>query len=352
VNTARFFAGNTAVGTLEGMSKLEVLQSEAPPVVGSENVGSQKQQPLALAVASPGKPSPAAVYLARLGPGSRRAQAGALRVVAELISRGTLGPEVLPWEQLRYEHTQAIRASLAARYKAATTNRHLAALRGVLKEAFSLGLMSAEDYQRSVNISPVRGSTLLVGREVKRAELGAVFGILSETATPGAVRDAALVGVLYGGGLRRSEAVGLDLSDWQPDGTLRVLGKGNKERAVYLEGGAKAALEVWLELRGPEAGPLFYPVDKRGRIQRRRMSDQSVRLILLKRALAAGVASFAPHDLRRTYISHLFDAGADAAAIQKLAGHANLNTTGRYDRRGEEAKRRAAALLSVPFVRR
>src|SRR5580704_14614900 len=79
---------------------------------------------------------PVAVYLARLAPGSRRSQKGALGTMASLVTSGRIGIEELPWHRLGYQHTQALRALLAERFSPATANRHLAALRGVLREAW------------------------------------------------------------------------------------------------------------------------------------------------------------------------------------------------------------------------
>ena len=157
--------------------------------------------------------------------------------------------------------------------------------------------------------------------------------------------------MLYGAGLRRSEAVGLDVADYdQATGELVVRGgKGNKDRRAYTGNGSARALADWLSVRGLEAGPLFVPVDKAGRVTVRRLTDQAVYRLLSKRAAQAGVARFSPHDLRRTFVSDLLDAGADISAVKALAGHASIDTTARYDRRGEVAKQRAIALLHVPY---
>ncbi len=113
-----------------------------------------------------------------------------------------------------------------------------------------------------------------------------------------------------------------------------MLGKGNKQREVPLPPGAVAALEDWLAVRGDWDGALFPPLNKGGRVARRRMSEQAVYAALAKRAAAAGVADLSPHDLRRTYVGDLLDRGADIATVQRLAGHADVSTTARYDRRG------------------
>jgi integrase len=111
------------------------------------------------------------------------------------------------------------------------------------------------------------------------------------------------------------------------------------------------ALTDWIALRSQEPGPLLVPVNKSGRLGTRRLTDQAVLVILAKRAASAGVPAFSPHDLRRSFISDLLDRGADISTAQHLAGYANVQTTARYDRRGEAAKRKAAELLHVPYFR-
>jgi site-specific recombinase XerD len=126
-------------------------------------------------------------------------------------------------------------------------------------------------------------------------------------------------------------------------------GKGNQARVTYLAEGGRAAVAAWLAHRGEASGPLLWPLNKGGRPTPRRLSGQAVLGALRKRAAQAGVAACSPHDLRRTMIGDLLEAGADVATVQRLAGHADVRTTGRYDRRGEATKRRAAGLLHVPY---
>jgi site-specific recombinase XerD len=295
---------------------------------------------------------PAAVYLARLAPGSRRTMTAALHTVAGVLSGGLLDAQTLDWGAVRYQHSAALRSHLAEKYAPATANKMLAALRGVLQEAWRLGHMEAEVYHRAAHVGTVRGSSLPPGRALHAGELRALFSICAEDKRPAGVRDAALLGVLYGVGLRRAEVVALTVSDWDAaQRSLRVQrGKGRKARLCYPPAGAEAALQAWLSLRGLVAGPLFVPIRKNGTLEVRAMTDQAVLYILQRRATQAGVAAFSPHDMRRTFISDLLDIGADIATVQSLAGHANVQTTARYDRRGEATRRRAAEMLHVPYV--
>jgi len=295
--------------------------------------------------------NPAAIYLANLRTTGRRTQTQALNVLAGLFSNGRENALSFPWHTLRYQHTTAVRAQLAEKYKPNTTNKMLSALRGVLKESWRLGQLTAEEYHRAIDIKSVRGQTLPKGRSVENTELKKLLDACERDTSPSGRRDAALLAVLYAGGLRRSELVNLKLADYSEGaGSLMVLGgKGGKDRLCYLSGGAAQALAEWLKVRGVEAGPLFLPINKGSNLINRKLTDQAVMYILGERIKEAGIEGCSPHDFRRSFISDLLDAGADIATVQKLVGHANVTTTARYDRRGEVTKQKAAALVNVPF---
>src|SRR5882672_12260610 len=173
----------------------------------------------------PDAQNPAAVYLAALAPTGRRTMGQALQVVVELLGGGDV--RTFPWASLRYEHAQAVRRVLIERYAPATANKVLSAVRGVAREAWRLGLIDAEAFARIRDVQGVRGSRLPAGREVPMRELARLFRACAQAGASG-VRDAAALALLYGCGLRRSEAVSVDMAAF--DGSnVRVLGKGNKE---------------------------------------------------------------------------------------------------------------------------
>ena len=222
-------------------------------------------------------------------------------------------------------------------------------LRRVLKEAHRLDLLDAQDYTKAVDLASIRETKNLSGRALSPDEIAALMDVCHEK-SPIDIRDAALFVILRGGGLRRAEVVKLELKDFKPStGAMEIcFGKGGKDRTVYLPEGAIAFVEEWLDLRGFEPGPLLCPVRKGGRVELRQMTSDAVLKIVRRRAFQASVDSFSPHDFRRTFCSDLLDAGIDISTVQKLAGHASPVTTAKYDRRGEETKRRAVQALHIP----
>lgn len=297
--------------------------------------------------------NPALVYLASLSSSSRRTMGEALNKVASLLGEG-LDATTCPWALLRYQHTQALRTKLAELYpSAATANRHIYAMRGVLKEAWRLGYMSAEDYQRAVDLKPIAGTKAKQaerGRALRTGELSALIEVCLDGTAKGA-RDAAIIAIAYGAGLRRAEIVTLQLADYDSDNCQVIVraGKGNKERVIPLNPSICDAIGGWLEYRGVGAGALFTRIHKGDHVRSSGMSDQAIYDMLADRAQQAGVKEFTPHDMRRSFAGDLLDAGADIATVQKLMGHANANTTAGYDRRDARAKRDAISRLHIPF---
>jgi integrase/recombinase XerC len=148
---------------------------------------------------------------------------------------------------------------------------------------------------------------------------------------PLSVRDRALLELLYATGLRVSELVGLDLPDVDlSQAQLRALGKGRKERIVPFGAKAADALRAWL----PERRRLLAPSERREPLflnaHGARLTDRSVRRILLRALRITGGRAASPHALRHSFATHLLAAGADLRAIQELLGHSSLSTTQRY----------------------
>jgi len=234
--------------------------------------------------------NPVICYLATLGSEkSRRSMLAALEIIADLATTGRCNAYNMPWYLLRPQHTAAVRAALAERYNPTSANHKLAALRSVLRQCWRLGLLDAETYARCADLPAVKGSALPRGRMLSLGEMRTLFETCAEDHSTAGRRDAALITVLAGAGLRRAEIVALDMADFDAEtGALTVRsGKGRKARITYAANGCLLALEQWLEIRGTEPGPLFCPVSKGGQISLRRMTDQAVYIVLRKRGKQA-----------------------------------------------------------------
>lgn len=350
------------------MAEHELVVQDAPEIVLYQQVDENR--------------NPARVYLKTLSEGSRPTMESALNIIAGLMIEGATLDDV-PWHLLRYAHTVELRRRIIERHvkvtrrnkkdlrrkkkdkpegeqkvtlqlqSATTTNKMLTALRQVLKQAWKLGQMNTDEYTRAVAIENAPSDTSDdEGRMLTVGEMISLFNACLD-GTKAGIRDAAMFAVAAGGGLRRAEVANLAIADYDSDtGAIMVRrGKRNKTRKVPLPAGTADALDYWIEIRGEDDGPLFPHVDKADQIHLRRLTPQSVQIVFDKRASQAKIANFTPHDLRRTYISNLLDGGTDIATVQRLAGHSNVNTTSRYDRRGERAMFQAAKTLHVPFQR-
>lgn len=291
---------------------------------------------------------PAEVYLAGLSAGSRRTIRYSLDRIASLLTDGKCDALTLDWSKLRYRHTAAVRAVLLKDLAPVTVNKMLSALRRVLLEALRLELLSAEDYRKAIDFPSVNATIEPRGRSLDKSEISALLATCL-SGSPLDVRDAAIVALLRGTGLRRAELVGLDRSDLNlAEGELLIRkGKRGKSRRVYLSPPVIGFVEKWSALRGNRSGPLFCRVRRGGHLQPGRMNPDSIWRMLKSRAKLAGLEHFSPHDFRRTFCSDLLDAGVDIVTVGKLAGHESPATTARYDRRGEEVGRQAVRKLAL-----
>jgi integrase/recombinase XerC len=154
----------------------------------------------------------------------------------------------------------------------------------------------------------------------------------AEEETPIALRDVAMVEMLYASGARVAELCGLDLSDVDYDRqTIRVLGKGNKERTIPLGNPAMKALNVWLKegrdvIKNAQSADAVF-LGARGK----RIDQRTVRTVVYNALQAIeGIERMGPHALRHSAATHLLEGGADLRTVQEILGHASLATTQIY----------------------
>ena len=208
--------------------------------------------------------------------------------------------------------------SVARKLAAVRSFYRLLVRRGVVERNPAREVRGLRPARKLVGFLPIDETDALVGAR-------ALAGAARE-------RDVAILEMLYATGLRVSELAGLDLESVDRDArTVRVLGKGRKERIVPYGVAAARALEAYLGRRSTRSGPVFT------RARGGRLGVRSIRAVVGRAAAAAGVTRrVTPHTLRHTFATHLLDAGADLRVIQELLGHSRLSTTQRYTHVGAD----------------
>lgn len=205
--------------------------------------------------------------------------------------------------------------------------------------------------------SVAKGTRLPAGRHISNDELAALIDACVQDSSPAGVRDAAWIAVAIPTGARIDEMLKMTLKDLKytetgVDVTIRH-GKGDKARVVFLSGNALAALDAWLNVRTATPGALFCPIRKNGAIDIREMTYEAARLILGKRFRESSLAEHITwHDFRRTLAGNLFTNNIDPKTIQDQLGHVSINTTQKYDRRGDALRRVAISNIEVPYPKK
>lgn len=263
----------------------------------------------------------------RLSPATVRAYRTDLRDLASSV--GDLPLAAIDLEHLREWLWQATQRG----DERSTLARRTSSARAFFRWAHEEELVPVDPSLRLV--APKRGRTL---PHVATADaLRAVLDRLEQAARQGEpvpLRDLAALELLYGAGIRVSELCGLDVDDLDLDrGTVRVLGKGSKERVVPFGAPAARALGAYLTrgraallARAAGSTPALFLGARGGRIGPRTLYD----LVAREVGPALGSSAVGPHTLRHSAATHLLDGGADLRAVQELLGHASLGTTQIY----------------------
>jgi integrase/recombinase XerC len=268
--------------------------------------------------------------------------------------------EVLRSWLARLRTTGAARSSLARRAAAARTFTAWALRAGLVETDGGAALASPKAHRELPHVLRVDQAAALLSAtgsstagspaaESSATGSSAVDSVSADAASTGSawpdpvlLRDAAVLELLYASGIRVSELCGLDVEDVDLDRrTVRVLGKGGKERTVPIGLPAQRAVEAWIGAGRPllateSSGPALL-LGARGS----RLNPTTARQIVAVRAAAAGLAQrTSPHDLRHSAATHLLDGGADLRDVQELLGHASLESTQIYTHLSKERLRK------------
>lgn len=321
----------------------ELLPTEAP----------KESAALPAAHQEPSRLNPAAAYLATLHEGASREN---VRSKLNCVARWAGAQDLFScnWAALRYEHILAFMASMQKpgadgrpHLSARSLNCYLSTLKGVARQAYLLRQMDTEALSRIRLIRAVRYARLAAGRSISESESEALLE--SQPRSPQGLRDHAILALLLGCGLRRAEAAQLLMRNLNlPESSIRLIGKGDKERKVFMIREVQESLEAWLQVRGASGAYVFGRFYKGGRFDPSRpLTPHAVGDIVEKYREKAGLEALSTHDLRRTFATRLLAANVDITTVQNMMGHASISTTALYDRRGEDAQREASRKIRL-----
>ena len=292
--------------------------------------------------------NPLTLYLARLAPSSQLTMRYVLQDAADRLGFEEINLEDIDWHLLQPEHVMALVAVLREDgYAPNTSSLYVNAVRGVMNEAWRMSLISQEHLLKMRSVKATAGTRLSQGRNLRRTLIRELMDVCAADPRPQGLRDAAVIGILYGSGMRKSESVNLDLAQVNfAERSLRVTGKGNKELLKYAPAWAFAKLQAWLEFRREQLKEgeqddsfLFNRIRRGSHITRERITKHAIYYIAKQRGEQVGV-KIMPHDFRRSFITRVIEEH-DLSIAQKLAHHTNIQTTASYDVRDDNERRRA-----------
>lgn len=294
--------------------------------------------------------TPILLYLSTLAPSGRRSQHISLSGVVQHLCDGAFGLGDFPWHQMEPEQLSEMRQWLLEKYAPMTVNRVLAGVRQILKLSWMQGLIDQRQYELSrLILKTVPETSLMRGRMLQANEIRLLMSAAGRQRNmEKALRDRALLAVLFGAGLRASELLALDLKDYKNKTLVVLKSKGFKSREVPILR-ASDRLDEWIWARGDWQGPLFTRLPVMSMYGQQRLGYKGMLKVLMTVTRMAGVGTWMCHDARRTYISTLLATGSDLATAGALAGHSKPQSTVTYDKRSHEARIAAVGRLELPI---
>ena len=261
--------------------------------------------------------------------------------------------ECYDWKCLDRHFIIDLRNALSKQNKSPNTiNGYLSAFRGVAKQAWKEKWIDIETYQMIKDEKMQKGSRIDKGRSLSIDELNALIDYCMTLENPIYIRDAVAISLMYGAGLRRHEIAKCKVSDIDiNEQEVKVTGKGNKQRTNPLPSRVVDIIECWLEERKKlitteiDCPFLLLRFRKGGRAVNEGITDKAIYDIVVKLYKEAGLTRLSPHDLRRTYATHLLENGIDIFTVQDLMDHADISTTKGYDKRKDKVKKNAVKTL-------
>jgi site-specific recombinase XerD len=221
---------------------------------------------------------------------------------------------------------------------------YLSPLKGIAREMWRLEMIDANEMFHIQDACKIKGSRLPRGRALPPNEILKLISYCENSGNSG-TRNAAIISLTYGAGLRLYEVINLKIRDIKQD-TIKIKGKGNRERLAYITPSIRLHLNNWLKIRGKQDGVLFYSFKRGDSPTFRPISRSGLGGIFKNLYEGCGLNKVTPHDMRRSFATNLLNAGTDIMTVKNLMGHADISTTCIYDMRGEESKISAAKQLT------
>ena len=295
---------------------------------------------------------PALTYLESLGSDkSRKTMRSSLNIAVRILTKKKNSDIYdIQWHTLTYQETAALQAALMRKYKPATAQRIMCAVKRTLKEAWRLKLMTLEAYTRAIDIPSIRIPENFPGRALELEEIRALIEACeNDKNRVRGHRDRALIVLLRASGLRCAEISHLKTVHFEPKNSrLKVYkAKGGDSYYSYLPQSSIPPIEEWLDIRDRRPGALINPVRREGTIaHNKHLTESGIFQAIRKRCKQIELQHFSPQDFRRTFCTDLIGK-IDDALLQKLMHHKSFSTTARYDRRKESVQ--AEAVQNIEF---